>query len=75
MIPNRLYFGDCLEIMAEYVTVESVDLIYLDPPFDSKRLYSAFIGGAQWDAFDYTWRWREAIDDFHAVASDVQLAL
>lgn len=65
---NRLYFGDCLEIMQEYIPDESVDLIYLDPPFNSKRLYNAFIGGAQWVAFDDTWRWHEAIDDFHAVA-------
>ena len=72
--PNRLYFGDCLEIMAEYIQDESVDLIYLDPPFNSKRIYNAFIGGAQWVAFDDTWRWYEAIDDFHAVAGDVSLA-
>ena len=36
--PNRLYFGDCLEIMAEFMPDESVDLIYLDPPFNSKRI-------------------------------------
>lgn len=71
--PNRLYFGDCLEIMAEYCPDESVDLIYLDPPFNSKRIYNAFIGGAQWIAFDDTWRWYEAIDDFHAVAGDVSM--
>ena len=45
------------------------DLIYLDPPFNSKRLYNAFIGGAQWVAFDDTWRWYEAVEDFHEVAS------
>ncbi len=72
--PNRLYFGDCLEIMAEYIPDDSVDLIYLDPPFNSKRIYNAFIGGAQWVAFEDTWRWYEAIDDFHAVAGSVSLA-
>jgi site-specific DNA-methyltransferase (adenine-specific) len=66
--PNRLYFGDCLEVMRADVASESVDLIYLDPPFNSKRLYNAFIGGAQWVAFDDTWRWYEAIGDFHEVA-------
>ena len=71
--PNRLYFGDCLEVMAEFIPDESVDLIYLDPPFNSRRIYNAFIGGAQWVAFDDTWRWHEAIDDFHAVAGDVAL--
>ncbi len=60
--------------MAEYIPDESVDLIYLDPPFNSKRIYNALIGGAQWVAFDDTWRWYEAIEDFHAVAADVSLA-
>ena len=67
--PNRLYFGDCLEVMREDIPSESIDLIYLDPPFNSKRLYNAFIGGAQWVAFDDTWRWHEAVDDFHEVAT------
>lgn len=67
--PNRLYFGDCLDVMREHIPAESVDLIYLDPPFNSKRLYNAFIGGAQWVAFDDTWRWYEAIGDFHEVAA------
>ena len=65
--PNRLYFRDCLEVMRENLSGESVDLIYLDPPFNSKRLYNAFIGGAQWVAFDDTWQWYEAIGDFHEV--------
>ena len=71
---NRLYFGDCLDVMREDIADESVDLIYLDPPFNSKRLYNAFIGGAQWVAFDDTWRWHEAEEDFHQVAADVDLA-
>lgn len=65
--PNRLYFGDCLDVMQEDITDESVDLIYLDPPFNSKRLYNAFIGNAQWVAFNDTWRWHEAENDFHEV--------
>ena len=65
---NRLYFGDCLDVMQEYLPDNSIDLIYLDPPFNSKRIYNAFIGGAQWVAFDDTWRWYEAIDDFDRVA-------
>ena len=71
---NRLYFGDCLDVMREDIPDGLVDLIYLDPPFNSKRLYNAFLGGAQWVAFDDTWRWYEAIDDFHECASDVALA-
>ena len=37
---NKLYFGDNLEILREYVAEESVDLIYLDPPFNSKATYN-----------------------------------
>ena len=54
---RRLYFGDCLDVMREDLETDSVDLIYLDPPFNSKRLYNAFIGGGQWVAFEDTWRW------------------
>lgn len=72
--PNRLYFGDCLEVMREDIPDESVDLIYLDPPFNSKRLYNAFIGDAQWVAFNDTWQWHEAVDDFHEVANQPRLA-
>ena len=67
---NRLYFGDCLDVMREDISDETVDLIYLDPPFNSKRLYNAFIGDAQWVAFNDTWRWHEAIDDFDDIAGD-----
>ena len=67
---NRLYFGDCLDVMREDIPDESTDLIYLDPPFNSKRLYNAFIGGAQWVAFNDTWQWHEAIDDYDDIAAD-----
>ena len=72
MSANRLYFGDCLDVMRDDIPTESVDLTYLDPPFNSKRLYNAFIGGAQWVAFDDTWRWHEAIEDFDQVAGQPQ---
>ena len=65
---NRLYFGDCLDVMREFIPDESVDCIYADPPFNSKRLYNAFIGGAQYVAFDDTWQWYEAVGDFQEVA-------
>lgn len=38
--PNRLYYGDCLTIM-QGMRLASVDLIYLDPPFNSNRAYNA----------------------------------
>ena len=71
---NSLYFGDCLDVMREDIPDQSVDLIYLDPPFNSKRLYNAFIGDAQWVAFNDTWQWHEAVEDFHQVAERVLLA-
>ncbi len=38
---NRLYYGDCLTIMRDHMKSGSVDLIYLDPPFNSNREYNA----------------------------------
>ena len=35
--PNKLYYGDNLHVLREHVADESVDLIYLDPPFNFKR--------------------------------------
>jgi site-specific DNA-methyltransferase (adenine-specific) len=37
---NKLYFGDNLKILREYVTEASVDLIYLDPPFNPSATYN-----------------------------------
>ena len=60
---NRLYFGDNLEVLKR-IDTESVDLVYLDPPFNSKEtynvLYKSPIGGdAQVRAFDDTWSWED----------------
>ena len=38
---NKLYYGDCLTIMRDHMSARSVDLIYLDPPFNSNREYNA----------------------------------
>ena len=37
---NRLYYGDNLEVLRKYIADESVDLVYLDPPFNSKADYN-----------------------------------
>ncbi|HLZ80675.1 MAG TPA: hypothetical protein VKP04_03525, partial [Ktedonobacteraceae bacterium] len=37
---NTLYYGDNLKVLREYIPDESVDLIYLDPPFNSSRNYN-----------------------------------
>ena len=62
--PNRLYFGDNLDILREHVADGSVDLIYLDPPFNSNVNYNAFfqeqtgeLSDAQITAFEDTWHW------------------
>ena len=39
--PNELWYGDCLTIMRDHMKLGSVDLIYLDPPFNSQREYNA----------------------------------
>lgn len=37
---NALYYGDNLEILRDYIAAESVDLVYLDPPFNSQQNYN-----------------------------------
>lgn len=37
---NTLYYGDNLKILRDYIKDESVDLVYLDPPFNSNRNYN-----------------------------------
>ena len=61
---NKLYFGDNLDILRENVADESVDLIYLDPPFNSNATYNVLFrersgddSAAQITAFEDTWRW------------------
>lgn len=61
---NTLFYGDNLEILREYIADSSVDLIYLDPPFNSQRTYnvlfkdeSGFSSEAQLTAFEDTWHW------------------
>ncbi len=41
---NQLYYGDNLQVLREHIANESVDLIYLDPPFNSKRDYRLSTG-------------------------------
>ena len=66
---NKLIFGDCLKVLQEtdrdgnpYVLDSSVDLVYLDPPFNSKTDYNIIFGTgqdkqAQTTAFEDTWQW------------------
>lgn len=63
---NQLYYGDNLDILRRYIKDESVDLCYIDPPFNSKRNYNQIYNNigredkAQAQAFTDTWTWDEA---------------
>lgn len=64
---NRLYYGDNLDVLRRYVASESVDLVYLDPPFNSNASYNVLFaekGGtkatAQIRAFEDTWQWDQS---------------
>jgi site-specific DNA-methyltransferase (adenine-specific) len=59
MLQNYLYHGDNLDILRRFISDESVDLIYLDPPFNSKQSYSATGKDGTARAFEDTWRWDE----------------
>ena len=49
---NRLFYGDNLEILRGHVADESVDLVYLDPPFNSNRSYNVIFSRHAGDAGD-----------------------
>ncbi len=61
---NHLYYGDNLDVLRQQIKSESVDLIYLDPPFNSNATYNVLFRGpsgdssqAQIEAFEDTWHW------------------
>jgi DNA modification methylase len=61
--PNLLYYGDNLDVLRRHVQTESVDLVYLDPPFNSNANYNVLFAehgekaAAQVRAFEDTWEW------------------
>ena len=67
MAENISYYGDNLDILRRYIKDETVDLIYLDPPFKSEQDYNILFAeqngsraAAQIKAFEDTWRWDQA---------------
>lgn len=75
---NSFFFGDNLHILREYIPDESVDLVYLDPPFNSNATYNLLFkspdknrwADAQIATFDDTWRWGEVAEEaFNEVTS------
>ena len=71
---NTLYYGDNLDVLRRYIKDESVDLVYLDPPFNSNATYNVLFAeqngsraAAQIKAFKDTWRWDQAAAEAHQV--------
>jgi site-specific DNA-methyltransferase (adenine-specific) len=63
-VANHLYYGDNLKVMREHIADESIDLVYLDPPFNSDANYNVLFRSpkgsdshAQIEAFEDTWHW------------------
>ncbi|HTU00031.1 MAG TPA: hypothetical protein VMF58_18420 [Rhizomicrobium sp.] len=66
---GTLYYGDDLEILRNEIASASVDLVYLDPPFNSNANYDVLFRApdghqshAQMDAFEDTWHWNETAE-------------
>lgn len=67
---NRLFYGDNLDILRKYIASESVDLVYLDPPFNSNATYNVLFKAptgessqSQIEAFDDTWHWNASAEE------------
>src|SRR4029079_9808 len=67
---NTLYYGDNLKIFRDYIKDESLDLIYLDPPFNSNRNYNVLFkdesgleADSQIHAFEDTWHWNQRAEE------------
>ena len=65
-LENTLYYGDNLDVLRQHVSDESVDLVYLDPPFNSNATYNVLFkersgeeSPAQIKAFTDTWEWTQ----------------
>lgn len=66
---NHLYYGDNIDILRKYIRDESIDLCYIDPPFNSKRNYNQIYNNigkedlAQAQAFIDTWVWNALAEE------------
>ena len=66
---NVLYYGDNLDVLRRHVADESVDLVYLDPPFNSNATYNVLFAeqdgaqaASQINAFEDTWHWDQGAE-------------
>lgn len=67
---NHLYYGDNLKVLRDSIADASVDLVYLDPPFNSNAGYNILFkapdgvqSSAQIEAFDDTWHWNDSAEE------------
>jgi DNA modification methylase len=75
---GALFYGDNLEVLRTYVSDESVDLVYLDPPFNSNATYNVLFSEqdgsrstAQVKAFGDTWRWdRQSVEAYEEMVEE-----
>jgi site-specific DNA-methyltransferase (adenine-specific) len=74
---NTLYLGDCLNVLRDNIPDESIDLVYIDPPFNSKRDYNIFFDDkeiqTQRIAFEDTWTLKniqDSLAELHTLKTD-----
>ena len=74
---NHLYYGDNLDILRNSIADASVDLVYLDPPFNSQANYNVLFKAqsgqqskAQIEAFEDTWHWNDTAERQGAKAAN-----
>jgi site-specific DNA-methyltransferase (adenine-specific) len=78
---NTLFYGDNLTVLRDHIPDESVDLVYLDPPFNSNRSYNVLFkdesgldSEAQITAFEDTWHWGPTAEEtYHALIADAPI--
>jgi DNA modification methylase len=77
---NALYYGDNLDILRKYVPDGSIDLVYLDPPFNSNRDYNVIFkdesghkSDAQMLAFEDTWHWGPGVAQTYSYLTNSSL--
>ncbi len=77
LVKNRLYYGDNIDVLRNKIATKSVDLCYIDPPFNSKRNYFQIYNNigtedrAQAQAFEDTWEWGAEADVAYNYITDV----
>ena len=69
-VANHLFYGDNIDVLREHVAADSIDLVYLDPPFNSNANYNILfrppagvLADAQIEAFEDTWHWNDHAEE------------